>query len=150
MTAPTPHATPEALEAWVLGTLEPAEAEALEAHTLECAACAQALAHEAAFEQRLHALAVAPRSRAVTRLSRAQRPALYAATLMAAAAAVTLFLRVQPLRFDHEPKVVQCHDASCEAKARFDGVLSLGPDGELKVPRYEDVPGGANGSRGGK
>jgi hypothetical protein len=146
----TAHATPEALEAWVLGTLEPAEAQALEAHALECPACAQALEKEAAFEQRLHALAVAPRARAVSRLSRAQRPALYAATLMAAAAAVTLFLRVKPLTFEHEPRVVRCQDASCEAKARFDGVLSLGPDGELKVPRYEDVPESANGSRGGK
>jgi hypothetical protein len=98
-----PHIRPADAEQYVLGAMEPAAAEALEAHTLECPPCATVLQREALLEEQLREVAQAPIVEArviearviearVLRPARWNRVSAVAGVMMATAAAVTLLV----------------------------------------------------------
>jgi anti-sigma factor RsiW len=106
------HLTPEELEQYVIGALEPAAVSAVEGHVAGCEACATALRREARLE-----------------LGLAEVAALHPTATV-----------VRPGRW--RGRLVRCEDPrslpECTAKARFDGLVSLGPGAAIDVPRYDE------------
>lgn len=87
------HPSAADFEHYILGALEPEPAARLEAHTLECPACAERLRQEALLEERLREVAQAPRGAPVLRPARwhaVQRAAVLAGGLAAAALALLM------------------------------------------------------------
>lgn len=91
----TRHATSAELELYVLGGLDAARAERVEAHCVECAPCAAALAGEArletAFEQ------IAARSVRASMMRPARAATYGAASLLAVAAATAIWVGHAPV-----------------------------------------------------
>jgi anti-sigma factor RsiW len=137
------HLVPEELEHYVIGALDQAGAARVEAHTASCATCAAALQSEARLEVGLLQLAAQPAPLQAFR--RRARVAVAVSALAAAAGLALVFSSV--LRVDGRPqpppRVERCDQSSaptdCLARAQFDGVLTIGPNQEVVVPRYEQT-----------
>ncbi len=141
------HVKREVLEQYVIGALDPHEEQAIDAHLAGCDACAEVMKHEAQLELALIEVAHAPTP--LRRPTRApSRLAALVTTVGVALAASVLFFVWRPLApGEPAPQVVHCDDprsaASCIARAHFDGVITIGPDRQLSVPRYEQAGTGA-------
>lgn len=136
------HVTPDTLEHYVIGALDATSARWVEAHAAGCEACAAALAAEARLELALFEVAAAPPSLEGRRARRARFAAAAVTGFSALAATVAWLLWVdRPPPPGGHPQVVRCTEVSsaedCIARAQFDGVLTIGPDERLVVPRYE-------------
>ena len=133
------HVTSDILEQYVIGALDAASVSWVETHAADCQACAAALEAEARLELGLFELAAMPPSLEGRRKGRAWLAVGVATAL--AGAAMWLFLVDRSPPADQRPSVVRCSDAQsaaeCIARAQFDGVLTIGPDQQLVVPRYE-------------
>jgi anti-sigma factor RsiW len=138
-----PHVNPDQLEQYVLGTLEGGDAAALEAHAASCESCALALQREARLELGLQDLAALP-TPAAARPAPRRRVRVAVATFFAAAAALGLFAWPSAAPSPSQaPAVRRCDEATapsdCVARAQFDGVLTIGPDRQVVVPRYDET-----------
>ncbi|MDY7229188.1 hypothetical protein [Hyalangium rubrum] len=165
-----PHLSPSDVEHYVLGALDPDAERKLEAHTLECDACARLLQREAQLEEQLREVAsTAPRGSNVIRPTRWRLTRVAVPALAAAAALALVLLRPEtvsePVR--EAPTVlslelpvaapnvvVACPDLStqesCAEEAAARGLLVQYPVGMGEVPRYEGsegLPAGALSSR---
>lgn len=137
------HVTAEDLEQYVVGALDTASAAWVEAHASACAECAAALRTEAALEIALFEVAELPPP---ARRRRA-RVATVVTALGALAAGVVWVVALRPgPAGEAQPRIARCEDvrsaADCIARAQHDGVLTIGPNHSLLVPRYdsEGVP----------
>lgn len=85
------HVAREALEAYVIGALDEAEAARLESHVLACPACEARLQHEASLELAFTQVARAPEARP-RRAGRVAAPIAAVGGVLAVAAAMILWL----------------------------------------------------------
>lgn len=144
------HLTPEACEAFVRGELAGQALVALEAHVAACAPCAQALTREARLEESLHAVARADQGPLASVTALRRRRVVVGAVVSALAAGLALVASLPHLpAAEQAPRVVRCDGpaatADCVERARFDGVLAVGPGRRVEVPRYDEVPAPAGG-----
>jgi anti-sigma factor RsiW len=143
------HVKREVLEQYVIGALEPHEEQVIDAHLADCDACAQVMKAEAQLELALVEVAHAPTPlRRVVRQPPSRLAALVTTVGVALAASVLFLVWRGPVStVEPAPQVVHCDDprsaASCIARAHFDGVITIGPDRQLSVPRYEQAGTGA-------
>ena len=142
----TDHLSAEVLEQYVIGALEPLEVARVEAHVGACEACAASLGREARLEQGLYEVAAMP---APLRVRRRWVGVAASGLALAAGAAAFIVAQHRSTSRDGEPRLVRCDDPrsadDCIAKARFDGLVSLGPGAEVDVPRYDEQPGSKRG-----
>ena len=144
----TRHLSGDIVEQYVIGALDAESVRFVEGHVAQCPACATLLQREAQLEVALHETA---RLKNVVSLS-SRRRRLVALVASAAAAALAAGL-VLVLSIDTEPppaahpKLRHCVDRStateCISQGQFDGVITIGPNREPIVPRYDLVPGAA-------
>jgi hypothetical protein len=142
----TRHLSGDIVEQYVIGALDAESVRFVEGHVAQCPACARLLQQEAQLEVALHETA---RIKDVVSLS-SRRRRLVAVVASAAAAALAAGL-VLVFSVDTEPpaaaqpKLRHCVDQStaseCISQGQFDGVITIGPNRELIVPRYDVVPG---------
>jgi anti-sigma factor RsiW len=141
------HVTADVLVDYAMGTLDAASMEVVEAHVEICPRCLAELQREARLECGLYDVAAALPRDAVVRLPNRRRwstrvalgagLAVAAGLVLALGGAFTSAPTTAPeVRYCNAPDV----SADCLARARFDGLLSVGPREELVVPRYEIVP----------
>jgi hypothetical protein len=143
------HLTPDELQDFVTGSLDPAASRRLEAHVEGCEACAKELAREARLEVSLLEVGdgLQPAAQVLAledRRKRRLRTATLSALGVAVAAALVVVLSVErPTPGGKGPSINHCTDphraADCIAQGEFDGVISIGPDRQLIVPRYDAV-----------
>lgn len=139
----TTHLTTDLVEQYVIGALEGDSARFVEAHVGACPACAALLAKEARLEAALHDVAdlanVVPLKARRRRLSLAAAGAAMAAGLLA-----LVSLSDRPPPKEKEPRILRCEGTTnpgeCVARGQFDGVITIGPDNQLLVPRYDELP----------
>lgn len=142
--------SPDVVEQYVIGSLDPDSARFVDTHVGGCRACAAMLAREAKLEVQLHE--VAELSRVVPLSSRRRRAGAAVLSVAAALAAgvvlLVTFEREPPA--DEAPRIARCEDpgsaAACIERAKFDGVITIGPGNELVVPRYDAVPTAPGGT----
>ncbi len=139
----SPHLSTAALERYLAGDADAAEATAVEAHVETCAECAAQLQREARFEMALSEVAAAPR---VIERPRSRRAALVAVGgVLALAAGAAVIVAPSTPSSAHAPRVVACDEPStheaCMKNAHFDGLLTRGPGRHLEIPRYDLQPG---------
>lgn len=140
----TKHLTPDLAEEYVIGALEGDSARYVEAHAEACPDCAALLAKEARLEAALYE--VGALANVVPLAARRRRRWSIAALGAAAAAAVLLVLGLaeRPPPAEKEPRILKCDGATnpgeCMAQGQFDGVITIGPDNQLLVPRYDELP----------
>lgn len=141
----TRHLGGDIVEQYVIGALDAESVRFVEGHVAQCPACAKLLQQEAQLEVGLHETA---RLKNVVSLSSRRRRVAVIASAAAAALAAGLVL---VFSIDTEPpaaaqpKLRHCVDQStaseCISQGQFDGVITIGPDREPIVPRYDVVPG---------
>jgi hypothetical protein len=144
------HLASELLTDYAMGTLDASSAEAVDAHVETCTRCAALLQREARLEFGLTEVA-SGLPRTIVGAARGRRrwsTRLAVGAGMALAAGLVLVLDANPAsKSAPAPEVRYCNApgaaADCLARARFDGLLSVGPREELVVPRYEIVPSAA-------
>lgn len=141
------HLAGDLLEQYAIGALDLASTRFVEAHVAECAACAALLQREAALEVGLYEAA---QHRAVVSLSARRRRRLVAglasaAAVLAAGVALVFSLEREPSPAQ-QPRLRHCVDSStaseCISRGQFDGVITIGPDREPIIPRYDVTFGG--------
>lgn len=136
------HVSPDDLEQYVIGALDAASASWVEAHAARCEACAKALASEAQLELSMFEVAALPAALGGARQRRARIAATLTGLTALAAGVLWLFSVERSPPENGHPRIVRCADtrsaAECIAQAQFDGVLTIGPDSQLVVPRYEE------------
>jgi hypothetical protein len=142
------HIGVDVVEQYVMGALDVESSRFVEGHVMQCPACAALLQREAALEVGLHE--VAGLKKVVFLTTRRRRiTALVASAAVALAAGLVLVVAVDRVPApESRPGLRQCTDAStaraCISRAQFDGVITIGPDLEPIVPRYDLVsPEGA-------
>jgi anti-sigma factor RsiW len=151
----TEHLSPDDLALYVMGSLPPASTGALEEHVGRCAACAAALAREAAVEVALHEVGAAlaeplpsarpgePASRR-RRFGRAAGAGLISALAMAAGYLLWTYVQARPARAAEAPWVVACPPGrseatgACRARARRMGLYVQDPP-NAAIPVYESL-----------
>lgn len=138
------HLVTDIVEQYVIGALDPESVRFVEGHVAQCPACARLLQEEAALEVQLHELG--HDGQVIALSSRRRRTgAVLASVAVLAAAVVAFFLVESQPPASAQPRVRRCEDVStasaCISKAQFDGVITIGPDREPIVPRYELTPG---------
>jgi hypothetical protein len=138
------HLTASQLEQYVIGALEPAAVVHLERHVESCELCALALRREAALELKLAEVALDTSPAPLARPFPVRLTAAVLGLSMAAAALLAAVLYVPGQSVDGSPRLVRCSDptsaAACVARADYDGLLSVGPNDEVVVPRYDQLP----------
>lgn len=140
----TKHLTTDLVEEYVIGALDADSARFVEAHVEGCADCAALLAKEARLEAALYEVGELAN---VVPLAARRRRRWSLAALGAVAAGVALAVvgfAERPPPPEKEPRILRCADATnpgeCMARGQFDGVITIGPDHELLVPRYDELP----------
>ena len=137
------HLGADVVEQYVMGALDVESSRFVESHVTQCPQCASLLQTEAQVEVALHE--VASLKKVVALSSRRRRlTALAASAAIALAAGLVLVVSVEHgPRLENRPVLRQCTEAStardCISQAQFDGVITIGPDREPIVPRYELV-----------
>lgn len=139
------HLVADIVEQYVIGALDAESVRFVEGHVAQCPPCAKLLQQEAALEVALHE--VVRRKKVVSITSRRRRiGALVASAAAVLAAGVVLAFSIErepPAAA--QPKLRQCVDATtateCISQGQFDGVITIGPEGEPIVPRYDVTPG---------
>lgn len=140
----TKHLTDDLVEEYVIGALDADSARYVEAHVEGCADCATLLAKEARVEAALYE--VGDLANVVPLAARRRRRWSIAAVSAVAAALVLVAVGVseRPPPPDKQPRIRQCASATnpgeCMARGQFDGVITIGPDNQLLVPRYDELP----------
>ena len=141
----TRHLVTDIVEQYVIGALDAESVRFVEGHVAQCAPCAKLLQQEASLEVALHETA---RLTKVVSLS-SRRRRVGAVVASAAALLAAGLVLVFPLERDPpagaQPKLRQCADATtateCISQGQFDGVITIGPNNEPIVPRYDVTPG---------
>ena len=137
------HIGADVIEQYVMGALDLESSRFVEGHVTQCPECAAMLQNEARVEVAL--LEVASLTKVVSLSSRRRRiGALVASAAVALAAGLVLIVSADRTpSLEKRPVVRQCSEAStardCISQAQFDGVITIGPDKEPIVPRYELV-----------
>ena len=139
------HLVADIVEQYVIGALDAESVRFVEAHVARCAPCAKLLQQEAAIEVALHETA---RHRKVVSLSSRRRKLV---ALVASAAAVLAAGLVLVFSFDREPApaaqpglrhcVEKSTASDCISRGQFDGVITIGPNHEPIIPRYDVTTG---------
>ena len=139
------HLVADIVEQYVIGALDAESVRFVEGHVAQCPPCARLLQQEAALEVALHETA---RHRKVISLSSRRRRI---GAVVASAAAVLAAGLVLVFSLDGEPSpsaqphLRRCVEAStaseCISQGQFDGVITIGPNLEPIVPRYDETPG---------
>ena len=143
----TRHLGGDIVEQYVIGALDAESVRFVEGHVAQCSECAKLLQQEAQLEVGLHETA---RLKNVVSLSSRRRRlvAVVASAAVALAAGLVLVFSIdtEPPAAA-QPKLRHCVDQStateCISQGQFDGVITMGPNGEPIVPRYDVVPGAA-------
>lgn len=139
------HLAADLVEQYVIGALDPASARFVEDHVAACAPCAALLQREAQLEV---ALLETAQHRIVSLSARRRRRVVAAVASAAAvlAAGVALVFSLSSPSPSKPPRLRECVDAAtaaqCISEAQFDGVITIGPDRELIIPRYDVTSGG--------
>lgn len=139
------HLVADIVEQYVIGALDAESARFVEGHVAQCAPCAKLLQQEAALEVALHETV---RRKTVVSISARRRRVgalvASAAAVLAAGLALVFSLDGEPPP-SAQPKLRQCADATtateCISQGQFDGVITIGPNREPIVPRYDLTPG---------
>ncbi len=137
------HLGADVVEQYVMGALDVESSRFVESHVTQCPECAALLQNEAQVEVALHE--VAALKKVVLLSSRRRRmTALVASAAVALAAGLVLVVSIdRGPSLQNRPVLRQCTEAStardCISQAQFDGVITIGPDREPIVPRYELV-----------
>jgi anti-sigma factor RsiW len=146
------HLTAELIEEYVIGALEGDSARFVEAHVDGCADCAALLAKEARLEAALHEVADLANVVPLAAKRRRRWPLAAAGAALAAGLVVVVGLMERPPPAEKAPRVLQCTGAQdardCVARGQFDGVITIGPDKQLVVPRYDELPSAEAKERG--
>lgn len=141
----TRHLVADIVEQYVIGALDAESVRLVEGHVAQCAPCAKLLQEEAALEVALHE--TVRHTRVVSLTSRRRRIGAVLASavaVLAAGVALVFSLGTEPPP-SAQPKLRQCVDATtataCISQGQFDGVITIGPNREPIVPRYDVTPG---------
>ncbi len=139
------HLVADIVEQYVIGALDADSVRFVEGHVARCAPCAKLLQQEAALEVALHQTVL--HTRVVSLSSRRRK----IGALVASAAAMLAAGLVLVFSFDREPvpsaqpELRHCIEKStatdCISKGQFDGVITIGPNHEPIVPRYDVTAG---------
>lgn len=131
------HGTAADFEAYVTRCSDETQVSALESHVAACAECSAALAREARLDLSLYEVARAP---AVPTSHRFRWAAGGIAALAAGLLAIFAIPRTRPER-DGALEIRRCdgfaHPAGCIAQGMYDGVITIGPQQQLIIPRYD-------------
>lgn len=135
------HIGADVVEQYVMGALDVESSHFVEGHVARCPQCALLLQREASLELALHDIAAMKK---VVLLSARRRKfgAIVASAALALAAGLVLVVSVdrQP-PVDKRPSLRDCTEAmtarECISRGQFDGVITIGPQQELIVPRYD-------------
>ena len=139
------HLVADIVEQYVIGALDAESVRFVDGHVAQCTDCAKLLQEEAALEVALHE--VVRRKKVVSLNSRRRRIGAVVASAAAALAAglVLVFSIDSEPPAAAQPKLRQCVDRStaseCISQGQFDGVITIGPDREPIIPRYDVTPG---------
>ena len=135
------HIGADVVEQYVMGALDVESSHFVEGHVAQCTQCALLLQREASLELALHE--VASMKKAVLLSARRRKfGAIVASAALALAAGLVLVVSVdhQPPA-DKRPLLRDCTEAAtareCISRGQFDGVITIGPERELIVPRYD-------------
>ena len=139
------HLVADIVEQYVIGALDAESVRFVEGHVAQCAPCAKLLQQEAALEVALHETV---RRRTVvsltTRRRRIAAVVASAAAVLAAGLVLVFSLESEPPPAA-QPKLRRCVERStateCISQGQFDGVITIGPNLEPIVPRYDVIPG---------
>ena len=135
------HIGADVVEQYVMGALDVESSRFVESHVTQCPHCAALLQNEAQVEVALHE--VASLKKVVSLSSRRRRMTALVASAALAAGLVLVVSGDHAPRLQNRPGLRQCTEAStardCISQAQFDGVITIGPDREPIVPRYELV-----------
>jgi hypothetical protein len=146
------HLSTELIEEYVIGALEGDSARFVEAHVEGCEACAALLAKEARLEAALHQVADLSNVVSLSAKRRRRWPLAAAGAVLAAGLVVVVGLAERPPPVEKAPRVRECTGAQdpgdCVAQGQFDGVITIGPDKQLLVPRYDELPPVGSKERG--
>jgi hypothetical protein len=139
------HLVADIVEQYVIGALDAESVRFVEGHVARCPPCAKLLQQEAALEVALHETV---RHTKVVSLSSRRRKTV---AVIASAAAVLAAGLVLVFSLEREPSPAaqpglrHCVEEStapdCISKGQFDGVITIGPNHEPIVPRYDVTPG---------
>jgi anti-sigma factor RsiW len=139
------HLVADIVEQYVIGALDADSVRFVEAHVAQCPPCAKLLQEEAAIEVALHE--IVRRKKVVSIASRRRRIAAVvasAAAVLAAGLVLVFSLESEPPP-SAQPKLRRCVERTtaieCISQGQFDGVITIGPNLEPIVPRYDVTPG---------
>ena len=141
----TQHLVTDIVEQYVIGALDAESVRFVEGHVAQCEPCAKLLQQEARLEVALHETARLTKVVSLsTRRRRVGAVVASAAALLAAGLVLVFSLERDPPQAA-QPKLRQCADATtateCISQGQFDGVITIGPNNEPIVPRYDVTPG---------
>ncbi len=142
------HVSHDIIERYVMGDVDPLAAAAINRHVESCPPCAAMLQREAQVDEAMHTLMDDLRQHPIVRQQPRARHRAFATGALAAglamAAAVTLVLAETPaIALKAAPEVQKCASVTrandCMSRAEFDGLISMGPDRSLRIPRYDQT-----------
>ncbi len=139
------HLVADIVEQYVIGALDAESVRFVEAHVAQCASCAKLLQQEAALEVALHE--TVRHTKVVSLSSRRKKVGAVvasAAALLAAGLVLVFSVDREPAPAA-QPELRHCMEKStapdCISRGQFDGVITIGPNHEPIIPRYEVTPG---------
>ncbi len=144
------HLGADVVEQYVMGALDVESSRFVETHVAQCEACARVLQEEAMLEVALHEVASLKKVVSLADRRRRRLGAVAASAAVAAAAALVVVLSFErPPPHEKSPRFQNCTEAStardCISRAQFDGVITIGPNRQPIVPRY-DLVGSSEGA----
>lgn len=138
------HLAADIVEQYVIGALDAESVRFVEGHVAQCPPCAKLLQQEAALEVALHETVRRPKVVSLNSRRRRIAAVASAAAVLAAGLVLVFSIESEPPAAA-QPKLRRCVDAStasqCISQGQFDGVITIGPNLEPIVPRYDVVPG---------
>ncbi len=139
------HVKAEQLESYVTGSASPVDEKAIEAHVAQCPMCAGALAREARLEVLFAEVGsgLPPAVQVPGRFLRWIAAGVGTAAALIAALLLAFLSPRWALDQGSRPEINRCNDAhsaaKCITQGLFNGEVSIGPDQQLIIPRYEHV-----------
>lgn len=139
------HLVTDIVEQYVIGALDAESVRFVEAHVAQCAPCAQLLREEASLEVALHEVGQLGKVALLSTRRRKLGAVVASAAAVLAAGLVLVFSVDGEPPASSQPRLRSCVDVAtasqCISKAQFDGVITIGPNREPIVPRYDVNPG---------
>lgn len=142
------HLSPDIAEQYVIGALDAQSVRFVESHVAQCVQCAQLLQQEATLEMGLHEIGQVS-SRVISLATRRRRKV---GAVVASAAALLAAGLVLVVSYENsnspsaQPQLRHCVDVStadeCISRGQFDGVITIGPNRQPIIPRYDVTVGG--------